>query len=155
MQQFEHADGDFKGGWIYIMMTAADLHRYKLGLTRNNPLELDGRHKKGRTFDPFLCLEVAYFVPTSFMALSTLEAYLKRICQRRIEFIDEDGFSEWFRGTVRDAQLWLESELQTMFGQDIADVSQFGQGRICRAYASDLIDLFPRRGGPDSVQDWI
>lgn len=150
-QHVEPFDGDINGGWVYIMVTAADRGRYKLGLTRNIPLEPNGRYKNGRTFDPSLSLQVAYFVPTSFIPLSKLEAYLKRICERRIQFIDEDGPSEWFGGEAEHAQIWLESELQTLFDQDIADISQFGKGRICRAFASDMIDMLSRRNNRSSA----
>lgn len=134
-------DSDFSGGWIYVLMSSADYDRFKVGRTSDNPLV---RFKTLRTGDPSLGLETAYFIPTRTEKLSIVEAEIhSRLADDRIAFHDEAD-SEWFRGSAKQACEWLEVMFSAWWGQPVVDTYLLGQGRVCRAYESDLENLYKR-----------
>lgn len=45
------------GGWIYVLMTASDYSRYKVGFTKHDPML---RLRQLRTGDPKIGFEVAF-----------------------------------------------------------------------------------------------
>jgi len=136
------------GGWIYVMMTSSNYNRFKLGRTKGNPLQ---RHKGIRTGDPGLALQAAYFIPASHgLKLSKVENALHREFEARIPFLD-GALSEWFIGNPKIACEWIEYVLGEWKDQPVtSDLNMLGDGRICRAFESDLRDLYAPPTSPDS-----
>lgn len=131
-------EGWLDGGWIYVLMTASDYNRYKVGLTTKNPLL---RYKKLRTGDPKLGLEVAYYIPNSLGSkLRTLENELHKALGPSISFFDE-GPSEWFSGDPRDARTNLEICFEE-WGFVVTDFFQPNEQKIVRFWEADLISFY-------------
>ncbi|HHQ4522829.1 TPA: GIY-YIG nuclease family protein [Aeromonas veronii] len=138
LQHGWNGEGWLDGGWIYVLMTASDYDRYKVGLTINNPLL---RYKKLRTGDPRLGLEVAYYIPNSLgLTLRSLENKLHKVLGPSINFFDEVP-SEWFSGEPRDAYTKLESCFEG-WGFDVTDFFQPSEKKIVRFWEADLISFF-------------
>lgn len=129
------------GGWIYVLMTSTDYNRFKVGRTKRNPLS---RVKTLRCGDPGIDIEVAFFVPASHGKLSRVEVDLHRQFGGRILFHDESE-SEWFTGNPKFATQAIEGIFIGWWEEDVTDMAMLGQGRICRAYEENLIDLYGPR----------
>lgn len=86
------------GAWLYVMMTAADYKRFKVGKSINDPLDRRGTF---RTADPYLALQGAFFIPAQMGDISTIEAYVKHNFRQRGLGIDHysENPSEWFKGS--------------------------------------------------------
>ncbi len=131
-------EGWLDGGWIYVLMTASDYNRYKVGLTTNNPLL---RYKTLRTGDPTLGFEVAYYIPNSLgVTLSSLESALHKELGPSINFFD-DGPSEWFSGYPGCAFTKLEICFEE-WGFVVTDDFQPSEQKIVRFWEADLISFY-------------
>lgn len=121
------------GAWIYVMWTPSDPNRFKIGRTRNNPLN---RAKQLRTGDPYLALAAAYFVPAAYGLLSKIEMAVHRELQGRIAF--EDGSpSEWFQGTPGWACYWIEGVFEDWWAP-VRTGHEIGGDSVAKAEESDL-----------------
>lgn len=125
------------GAWIYVMMTSSDYNRFKVGRTRDNPLN---RVRHLRTGDPYLALEAAYFVPTAHGHLSRIESAIHGELTGRIAFYDGSP-SEWFRGTAVSACEWIESTFEGWW-EPISGAHRIGTGTVVKAYEEDLLFLY-------------
>lgn len=126
-----------QGGWIYVLMTSSDYHRFKVGVTKNSPVLRVNQLKTG---DPFIDLQVAYFIPALLGRLAKIETFLHARLGRRIRF-HNDGLSEWFRGEPQDAWMLVESILKEM-GCTVTDYFQPGEEKVTRFWYGDLISFF-------------
>lgn len=133
-----YREGKVDGGWIYVLMTASDYNRYKVGLTIDNPLL---RYKKLRTGDPTLGFEVAYYIPNSLgISLSSLENALHKELGPRVNFFDEVS-SEWFYGNPRHAWQNLEMIFEE-FGFEVTDWFQPGENKVVRFWEEALTAFY-------------
>lgn len=134
-------------GWIYVLMSASNIDRFKVGKTKNHPV---ARLKQLRTGDPTLALQVAYFVPSLLnITLSGLESHIHQSLTEshgRLNFFDETS-SEWFAGDVRDA--WSELDM-IIEGCEltVTDWYQPGENKVVRYWGGDLEDEYRRRFEP-------
>ncbi|EJG0884883.1 GIY-YIG nuclease family protein [Vibrio parahaemolyticus] len=102
-------------GWIYVLMTPSDYNRVKIGKTINNPLL---RLRNLKTGDPYLSLQVAYFIPPHFgLNLKGVEDLIHNaLAQSRIPFLDDEDQlykrSEWFQMDCREAESVVDNVLR-------------------------------------------
>ena len=132
------------GAWLYVMMTAADYNRFKVGKSINDPLDRRGTF---RTADPFLALQGAFFIPAQMVDISTIEAYVKRNFRKRGLGIDHytESTSEWFRGSGAWAIEQIVELLCNYTGQkEIGWGYEIHQDRITLLYEEALVFLFNR-----------
>lgn len=132
------------GAWLYVMMTAADYNRFKVGKSINDPLDRRGTF---RTADPFLALQGAFFIPAQMVDISTIEAYVKRNFRKRGLGIDHytESTSEWFRGSGAWAIEQIVELLCNYTGQkEIGWGYEIHQDRITLLYEEALGFLFNR-----------
>jgi hypothetical protein len=125
------------GGWIYVFMTSTDYFRYKIGLTKNNPML---RLNQLKTGDPLIGFEVAYFIPDSLGQLSTIENMIHEQLGARIEF-HSGGLSEWFRGEPRDVWVKLDIIFESL-GFEVTDYFQLHEAKVFRFWEENLLSHF-------------
>ncbi len=132
------------GAWLYVMMTAADYKRFKVGKSINDPLDRRGTF---RTADPYLALEGAFFIPAQMGDISTIETYVKRNFRQRGLGIDHysETSSEWFQGSAAWAIEQIVELLCDYTGQEeIGWGYQIHQDRITLLFEEGLGILFNR-----------
>ncbi|MDX7710740.1 GIY-YIG nuclease family protein [Aeromonas caviae] len=122
-----------EGGWIYVLMTSSDYNRYKVGLTKNNPML---RMNQLKTGDPLIGLDVAYFIPNTLGKLSKVEAALHAHLGDPIEFHSGEA-SEWFFGDPQDAWRVLDTIFK-LLGYEVTDYFDPDAQKVVRFWAADL-----------------
>lgn len=125
------------GGWIYVFMTSSDYARYKVGLTKNNPML---RLNQLKTADPLIGFAVAYYVPDSLGKLSTIETMIHQQLGPNIEFHNGE-LSEWFCGVPQDAWVRLESIFK-LLGYEVTDNYQPDGTKIVRFWEGNLNSFY-------------
>lgn len=127
------------GGWIYVFMTSSDYKRYKVGLTKNNPML---RLNQLKTGDPLMGLAVAYLVPESSEPLSTIEAMIHKQLGTPIKFHNDES-SEWFAGESSNAWIMLDTIFEIL-GYEVTDGSDPNGTKVVRFWEEDLISFYTR-----------
>ncbi|GKX51547.1 GIY-YIG nuclease family protein [Budvicia aquatica] len=126
------------GGWIYVFMTASDYNRYKVGLTRNNPML---RLNQLKTADPMIAFQVAYFIPNSLdVKLSVIEKMIHQELGVPVFFWNEEP-SEWFYGEPRDVWSKLD-DLFEMFGFEVTDYFDPDGKKVVRFWEESLNAIY-------------
>ncbi|MDW7788765.1 GIY-YIG nuclease family protein [Morganella morganii] len=127
-----------EGSWIYVIMTGDNINRYKVGRTKNNPML---RVNQLRTGDPYLALQLAYFIPSSLTTkTSILEAAIHKQLESPISFYGEKK-SEWFNGDARD--VWNEIDfIFESLGCEVTDYYQPFESKVVRFWGGDLEDFY-------------
>jgi hypothetical protein len=131
-------------GWIYLMMTPSDYNRVKIGKTKRNPRK---RLSELKTGDPYLALNVAYFIPySSGPNLKSIEDKIHDYFDSvRIHFLeDEDRVrvaSEWFSLEASKSE-WNVDEAFRKLGFEITYPSNNYRVKpyvVAKYYESDLV----------------
>lgn len=125
------------GGWIYVFMTSSDYTRYKVGLTKNNPML---RLNQLKTGDPLIGFQVAYFIPESLGNLSAIETMIHQQLGPRIEFHNGE-FSEWFRGEPQDVWAMLDMIFE-LLGYEVTDYFQPDETKVVRFWEEALLAFY-------------
>lgn len=132
------------GGWLYVMMTAADYKRFKVGKSINDPLD---RRATFRTADPYLALSGAFFIPAKMGDVSIIETYVKHYFMQQglgIAHYSENA-SEWFKGSGTWAVERIAELLCNYTGQDeIGWGYQIQHDRITLLFEEALGFMFNR-----------
>ena len=136
------------------MTTSTDLGRTKIGMTKNDPMK---RFATLRCGDPFLCLQVAFYLPLRCpLQAVDLEKMLHTFYSRcRIAF-HNGGFSEWFGINSSYAESQCQEFIENQFVDQGLHVYSFDSyaycegSRILKAYESDLISFF---GSPPVIDE--
>lgn len=98
------------GGWIYIIMTASDYDRVKIGKSRNAPMVRTNNLKTG---DPNIALGYVYFVPDTVVDFSILEKLIHQaLDDTRVPFMETGGKSEWFYGYISDVRILVDDIIE-------------------------------------------
>lgn len=127
-----------EGNWIYVFMTSENINRYKVGLTRNNPLFRVNQLKTG---DPYLALQLAYFIPPSLnLDISSIEAAIHQQLESQINFHNGQK-SEWFMGDARGAWIMID-QIFLLLGHPVTDHYQIGENKVVRFWGGDLEDYY-------------
>lgn len=132
------------GAWLYVMMTAENYERFKVGKSINDPLD---RRATFRTADPYLALAGAFFIPAQMGDISTIEAYVKHNFRQSGLGIDHysDKPSEWFKGSGAWAIEQIVELLCNYTGQEeIYWGYEIHQDRITLLFEEALGFLFNR-----------
>lgn len=125
------------GGWIYVFMTSSDYKRYKVGLTKNNPML---RLNQLKTGDPLMGLAVAYFIPESSEPLPTIEAMIHKQLGIPIKFHNDES-SEWFAGESSDAWIMLDVIFEIL-GYEVTDYFEPNGTKVVRFWEENLVSFY-------------
>ncbi|HCG5511557.1 TPA: GIY-YIG nuclease family protein [Vibrio parahaemolyticus] len=131
-------------GWIYILMTSSDYDRVKIGKTKNHPML---RLRNLKTGDPFLSIQVTYFVPPNFsLTLKGLEDLIHNDLKGcRVPFLNDEDLknkpSEWFEIYCREAEGIVDNVLMSngfKITNDKLHLENVGNNTVIKHYEDEL-----------------
>jgi hypothetical protein len=123
--------------WIYVFMTSTDYNRFKVGLTKNDPMLRINQLKTG---DPRIALKVAYLIPDALGKLKGIEDAIHDQLGNPIEFHNGED-SEWFVGDQQDAWLVVDTIFEIL-GYEVTDYFQPFETKVVRFWEENLISFY-------------